>query len=140
MSKIEASQFTFSDAWVFASLIRLGNSGQLDLSDLIAIGDGLNHAILMAKEIKQGLIKCQKWGLVKIDNRRYTLTNRARTICQELSKTRGGLFSVIDNTLAKLNSKTTALEPTAKIKPCNFITVQAVHKGYERYIARGKDK
>jgi hypothetical protein len=86
---------------VFASLIRLGNSGKLDLRALIAVGDSLNHAVLSHQEIRQGLIKCQRWGLVKIVNRNYKLTERALTIGKELANTKGGHFSVINGDAAK---------------------------------------
>jgi hypothetical protein len=125
--------FTFSEAWIFASLCRIGNSGKLDLAKLIAIGDMLNHAIFTYEEIKQGVRKAQAWGLAKVVNRQYRLTKTARVIHEQVENARGGMFSIVGNTQRILNSKRTKLQQVGEIKPCRFITEDAVRRGYERY-------
>jgi hypothetical protein len=133
MAESVERSFTDGDAWFFASLCRIGNSGKLDLAKLIAIGDMLNHAIFTYEEIMQGLGKAQTWGLVRIVNRRYRLTKLAKAIHEQVKNARGGMFSIISSTQRILNSKRTKLQLVSEVKPCRFITEDAVQKGYDRY-------
>jgi hypothetical protein len=115
MAEILEKKFAFSDAWMFASLSLMGNSGNLDLCQLIAAGDGLNHAILTEKEIKLGLRQCQVWGLITINNRHYQLTKPAKILAQKAILGRGGAFSVINNFERLLNSRLTKLQVSSDI-------------------------
>jgi hypothetical protein len=97
--------FTWSDAWVFASLQGAFNeTGQFSYSSLITAGDILNHAIMTNEEIKDGLIRLYTRGLLEIDRENIKVTKLAKKLYVEIEKKQGGLFSVVDNCLEVLNS------------------------------------
>ncbi|MCW7491012.1 hypothetical protein [Leptospira meyeri] len=78
---IDKDYFNFSDAWVFESLIySTKDETTLDFSNLIAAGDWLNHAILTIDEIKDGLIKLQRNGIIKLDNNILKYTELGKNI------------------------------------------------------------
>lgn len=120
--------FDRSDAWVFASLQgSVSDDRSIDFALVIGVGDMLNHAILTADEIRNALVKFAKRGLVEIDGHVAKVTALVSPLHDQVAKKRGGLFSVVDNTLAVLNSPRTKL-PTLDIEPdVSFVTEVFIH-------------
>lgn len=107
MKRLQSKEafFTWSDAWVFASLKgSFDETGRFQPASLITIGDMLNHSILSNAEVKQGLAKMAMRGLVEVKEKNIELTTLAKTLYARVEKMRGGLFSVVDNCLKVLNS------------------------------------
>ncbi|GHE54046.1 hypothetical protein [Roseivirga thermotolerans] len=116
--------FSSTDAWVFASL--WGYDTQLkdiDLNEIAARGDLLNHSVLELEEIVLALNKLQQKGLIVIQNEKLAITNEGMSIKERIVKKRGGLFSIIPNTESILNSPRTKLESYSaeKISSCEFL-------------------
>jgi hypothetical protein len=110
------SFFTWSDAWVFASLRgAINDPGKFSLASLITTGDLLNHAIMTEDEIKQGLRRLYMRGLVEIDEENIKVTELAKILYAKVEKKRAGLFSVIDNCQKVLNSPRTKRSSPARI-------------------------
>ncbi|HEX8081399.1 MAG TPA: hypothetical protein VF557_14405, partial [Jatrophihabitans sp.] len=59
----ENQGWQFADAWVFTAVAISGDSG-CDLTDLVAAADGINHAILTADEVSQGVGRLEASGLM----------------------------------------------------------------------------
>lgn len=59
-------QFIWADAWILLSiLIASRRSGAATLRDIIALADGINHAILTYGEVDQGLARLIEAGHVR---------------------------------------------------------------------------
>jgi hypothetical protein len=109
--------FTWSDAWVFASLRgAFDETGRFQIASLITLGDMLNHSILSTAEVKQGLTKLAKRGLIEVQNKNIKTTSLARVLYVRIESMRGGLFLVVDNCLKVLNSPRNHL-PYIEVSP-----------------------
>jgi hypothetical protein len=110
MSRSAEEFFIWADAWVFASLQgAFDGTGQFSYSSLLTAGDILNHAIMTNEEVSAGFIKLYMRGLLEIDEQSIKVTKLAEMLYIKIQKKRGGLFSVVDNCLAVLNSPQTKL-------------------------------
>ena len=126
--------FEWCDAWVFAALQRaICDNGNVDFTRVIGCSDVLNHAILMADEIRVALLKFAKRGLIEFDDRVVRVTPLVALMYERIARRRGGLFSVVDNTLAVLNSPRTKL-PELDVDPdVSFITEKFVKGEWRRF-------
>ena len=115
--------FSFSDAWVLTCLL-YGNITELNLTDIILVGDMLIHAILMDEELKNAFFKFQKYGILKIQGTKVFLTETGQFLKDYLTKYGRGLFSQIELVHKKLNSSRMKYQiNTDDISKCDFITV-----------------
>jgi hypothetical protein len=133
--------FDWSDAWVFASMkMAQDESGAIDFSLLIAHGDLLNHAILTDTEIRAAMQKFHSYGLIELTDANIGPTEIALGIYAKSEKKRGGLFSVVDNTLSVLNSPKTKLS-VLREEPADmaFVNASLIDESYKRYRHRSKD-
>ncbi len=102
--------FDWADAWVFASMKRASNdSGVVDFSLLVGVGDVLNHAIFNDSEIRTAIQKFYRYGLVDLVDHKIIPTVIAQNLFSRVDQKRGGLFAVVDNCLSVLNSPKTEL-------------------------------
>ena len=92
---MRAAGWEFSDAWVLAAV--LSNADSCTLGELVAAGDGINHAILLADEVESAVGKLLGAGLVVVRDRRFSATDAARALPR-----RGGLIGQVDSLLAAL--------------------------------------
>ena len=58
-------------AWIFLSV----SEQPTPLTDIIAMADGINHAIPTQSELQQSFRWLQQHGLVRKDGKRYSLTD-----------------------------------------------------------------
>ena len=91
MEKEVILEFTYSDAWLFVCLCELENN-KLDFPLIIGVGDALNHAIFMPKELKSGFIKLQAVGLILIaeNNVDITFSDESEVLIKLAKKLRTG--------------------------------------------------
>jgi hypothetical protein len=126
--------FLWSDAWVFAALLRSTRDGkQIDLPLLIGAGDLLNHSIFSVDEIANALQKLQKRGIIAVSRKRITYSNEAYSIDQRASKMKGGLFSLVDSFLKIMNSMASGLPVLKETHGFDFITDELIKDAYMQY-------
>jgi hypothetical protein len=137
MKKANANgRFRWSDAWTFAAMAGATNdSSQIDYVKLLAVGDLLNHDIISAKELRQALTILHKHGLVVIVDSNVTTTSRSSKLHNRIRRMRGGLFSMVDNTLKVLNSPTTKLPQLATTPDVSFINSRFIKRAFKEYSA-----
>lgn len=129
--------FAWSDAWVFAALASFANETRhVDFGLLIAAGDLLNHAIFTREEIQQALSKLHARGLVDVRDATVIVTPSATGLHEKIKTMRGGMFTVVDNTLKVLNSPRTKMPPIGPTPDVSFLTNELLKRAYEAYKRR----
>lgn len=125
--------FEWSDAWVFLSLSNYDNEFKhIELSNIIGCGDALNHSIFSPNELRQGFKKLYAKGLIEIRGNEIRITDLGIEVKTKVS---GGMFSLVDNCLNRLNSKRLKFRDI-DIKadlPQDFLSDKAIEEGYRKY-------
>ncbi|MBF9131993.1 hypothetical protein I0C86_23940 [Plantactinospora sp. S1510] len=100
------AQWTLSDAWVFSSIEGTGPDDGYTLAQVIAKGDGINHAIMAETEFTQAVPRLVAAGLIgaDADTNRYWHTVAGRALYQHRMKRRGsfGWIKAIPPALTRL--------------------------------------
>jgi len=128
--------FEFSDAWVFMALFQYDSKWKkIDLTNIIAQGDMLNHAIFTLEELYNGFQKLQIKGLIKVKGDQIILLDVALGIKKSVMDSKVGLFSMVDNTLKRINSQKIRVENVHLnlISSCEFLTENNLSKAYNEY-------
>jgi len=128
--------YTFSDAWVFMALFQYSSEEKIiDLTNIIAQGDMLNHAIFTLEELSLGFRKLQIKGLIKIEENKISLTEEAVGIREEVMGSMEGFFSMGDLTLKLLNSSQPEFKDLSfeLISKCEFLSEENLTKAYNQY-------
>ncbi|GAA4440325.1 hypothetical protein [Phytohabitans houttuyneae] len=88
------AEWTTADVWVFAAIEGSGPDDGYTLAQIVAKADGINHAILLERELTQAVPRLLAAGLIGADAEadRYWHTEAGRALRQRWIK-RGGLFS-----------------------------------------------
>ncbi|RYB88745.1 hypothetical protein EUA06_19835 [Nocardioides glacieisoli] len=90
--------WVFADAWVLTAIAV--STRPCSLTDIVAAGDGLNHALLLDAEVDGALGKLQGSGLVLVmAELRFDLTPEGAALVE---RRRGNLLSQIDSVLSLL--------------------------------------
>jgi hypothetical protein len=76
--------YTWSDSWLLLSIGASGHSGAT-LTDIVAAGDMLNHAIFTGTEIRRGLAKLAAAGYVVQKADRFYVVGSARLLLQDFN-------------------------------------------------------
>lgn len=127
--------FTSVDAWVFASLWSYDSElKDIDLWEIIARGDTLNHSVLQIEEIVEALKKLQEKGLLIIKHEKLAFTKTGLLIKDRILKRKGGLFSIVSNTESILNSTRTKFETVSsgEISSCEFLLSHEINYGIRK--------
>jgi hypothetical protein len=96
----ELAGWRWSDAWVFAAVIGVcGGTAPCSLGELVAAGDGINHALFTDVELERGVRRLLGAGLVTTRGRCFHLTEPGRALADRRS---GGLFGQVDHLLVAL--------------------------------------
>lgn len=90
-------QWQISDAWVFAAIEGTGVEDGYTLTQVVAKGDGINHAILAEEEFCRAVPRLAAAGLIGADlgADRYWHTERGSELYERCMRRRG-LFGWID--------------------------------------------
>ena len=113
-ARVEEAHWARSDAWVLAAIVgAAGGDGPCSLGEVVAAGDGINHAVLTGAEIEQGVRRLLGAGLISTQARRFDLTASGRALA---TRRRGGLVGQVDELLTALRGlavveETWSLEP-----------------------------
>ena len=131
--------FSWSDAWVYTSLCMiLKADNSLDLSMLIGCADMLNHSILLKDEINCAFTKFVQYQLISVNENKISLTALGNEIYNKSEKVKGGMFSRVDITLRKLNSKQSGIEATPIQSIIEYFNEKQIMDGYNIYISKAK--
>ena len=87
--------FTWTDAWVLASVAVAGGLKGGELKDVIAAGDLINRATFTADELRSGLSKLVNAGFVEHGGGFYVIAGDARAAVEELMQDGASSFSVM---------------------------------------------
>lgn len=90
--------WVFSDAWVFTAIAVYDLAG-CGLTDVLAAGDAMNHAILTEDELAQGVGRLAASGLVSVEGDCFALTTRGQALA---SRRKGGLMGQVTSVQALL--------------------------------------
>lgn len=83
MAGVAGPQFTWSDAWLLhaVAVVGSGTSGAA-LTDIIASGDAINHALFTTPELRRGFGKLTAAGLIAERDGLFFLEGRALDVWQ----------------------------------------------------------
>ena len=135
-------KFNWSDAWLLLSVIYAGSEGA-DLERIIAVGDGINHAIFNPDELESGFARLTSSGHIKEKNGIFVATLRVRRAFAKMSPKR----SAIHKDLERVGTLIGAAPSTAEQPNTNNLNYpgfseaayrQAVNKYLERFREREK--
>ena len=76
-------KLNWADIWVLRSIKMCTDSGKFDLSEVIAIADGINHAILTAEEFNNAVYRLKNNELLAQNGRSLELTELAIKIFEK---------------------------------------------------------
>jgi len=138
-----AKPFVFEDAWLFAALCDPpAKTAAEHWGAIITRGDVLNRAILSFSEVERAVPKLFRHGLIAITGGRVVLTDHGRKVYENGLARRGGLFSIVSNMLAALNSNrirhpTASQSPNLRtITPERYAEAIAMHERQSREVIR----
>src|SRR5687767_8133623 len=69
-------EYNWSDAWLLLAIIYSGRSGAATLERIIAVGDGINHAIFNPDELESGFARLTAGGYVKEKDGIFSATSK----------------------------------------------------------------
>ncbi|MGI8330547.1 hypothetical protein ACRYCC_11330 [Actinomadura scrupuli] len=113
--------WTMSDAWVFAAISSDRAHDMRSLTQVIAIADAINHAILVEAEFTSAVARLLSAGLVGADpvNDRYWMTDAGLRVRVQW---RTGLFGWIDSIPAALRQLAEPIDAGYSLPPDAFRT------------------
>jgi hypothetical protein len=124
--------FGGADDWVLLSVVHAGRGGPADLRWIIACGDWINHAIFNYEEVRGGLSRLLRGGLVRQSSKGWAASRAAA----RAASVRGRGFSKQFDALNALMDKTKPRAKSPRLKgvtPKTFeAAVQAYLKGFDR--------
>ncbi len=110
-------------AWILLAIPEEGGK----LQDVIALADGINHAIPTLGEIQRSLGWLKHHDFVRESDRRFHLTKRSREL---LSKAKAGTATI----MGTWSAVTKELDQLAgEDAPPDDTTAEDLHKAYEAY-------
>jgi len=88
--------FKYADAWLLLSIIYANRKDRAILSNIIAYGDFINHAIFTWEELQGGLFRLINTGYVVEDSEGYKPTDKTIVLYREFSiKTKSPLKQLV---------------------------------------------
>ena len=85
-----------SDAWLLLSIIFAAGTDKASLERIIAIGDGINHAIFTEEEMEGGLYRLSRGGYIEDINGFFKPTSIALKKYNEILKKKKGLLKQME--------------------------------------------
>jgi hypothetical protein len=73
--------FTSSDAWLLLAVAVAAGDRDAPLVSVIAVGDGINHAIFTPQELRRGTAKLLAGAFIRYQSGRYSLDEAGRVLC-----------------------------------------------------------
>ena len=132
----------WSDAWLLLAVIYAGGEGA-DLERIIAVGDGINHAIFNPDELESGLARLTSSGHIKEKNGVFFATLKIRKAFAKVSPPRSAIHKDLERVETLIGAATPPAEQpnTNNLKYPGFSEAaytEAVNKYIERFRKREK--
>ena len=77
---VTTPKFTWSDAWLLFAVALAATSGKVTLKDVIACGDGIQHAIFTPAELRRGFAKLMARGHITHHGENFDVSPEVREI------------------------------------------------------------
>jgi hypothetical protein len=133
-SRSASEAFTWADAWIFASLeCATAPSERILFPQLLHGADMLSHAVPTSGEIKHAFRTLHRRGLVRVTNGAVFVSPTASELHHEARAKRGGLFSIVDNTLRVLNSPRRNFATLESVPDLRFITRSFLQRAWREF-------
>ena len=133
-------KFEHADPWVLLAIIYASgpeSSEYAKLSDIIACGDAINHAIFTTDELKGGLYRLLREGYIKEDNLTYAPTEKALEVYNKNTSSRRYIFKDLDLLMKHLKSPdwTKEYKPNESVINVSYdkINETIVNQAYKEY-------
>ena len=139
----ENKYFESSDAWVFVALFNYNDEIKpLDLKEIIARGDWVNHSIFTSEELCQGFEKLISKGLIELNSKGLLLTKEGCAVKEKITNGKGGIFSMVENTLRRINSPKLKLRKIDKIEIdlSDILSNKNINEAYKDYSKNNENK
>ena len=119
--------WVFADAWVLTAIAV--STRPCSLTELVAAGDMLNHALLLDAEVDSALGKLLGSGLLKVTtDLDFELTPEGAALVE---RRRGGLFSQVESVLSLLGAVPASHQKFA-------LPPGAMQRAVDAYLARSR--
>ena len=73
-------RYRWTDAWLLAAIANASQKRPVELWEIIAEGDNLNHAIFTDEEVESGLVRLTEGGWIKEENGRFIISEKFKKI------------------------------------------------------------
>ena len=95
MAKVRI-EYNWSDAWLLLAIIYAG-SGGANLETIIALGDGINHAIFNPEELESGLFRLTSGGYIKEKRGVFFATSKVMKAHAKTTSPRRGIHKELED-------------------------------------------
>jgi hypothetical protein len=131
-------QFTSADAWILLSIIYgSAESGGATLRDIIAVGDGINHAIFNYGEMDDGLSRLTEGGHVARDGDRFRVTDAVVTAYRGISQRVKAPFRQMDELQRFLGARPRITDYVPTIEgSARIVTREAFDAAVQDYVGK----
>lgn len=131
--KIECN---WSDAWLLLAIIYAGSRGAT-LERIVAVGDGINHAIFNPDELESGLARLTSSGYIKEKNGIFSVTSKVLRAYAKSTSPRRAIHKELDD-MEKLIG---AASPSSKQPQINNLkyagfSKESYEEAVDRYLQR----
>lgn len=124
-------KWRWTDGWILMSTFLTHRSEGVRLHEVIAVADGINHAIPTAKELSRSFTKLVRSEVIQITEGRFQIREEHLPEIEKAYQRRGGLFESATKGEKWLRS----LHLTSSSKHKVVISEEEVSIAYEEYIA-----
>jgi hypothetical protein len=121
--------FERSDDWVLLAVIHAGRGTSADLAAILAAGDWINHAIFNYGELRGGLARLMRAGLIRQTARGWTAVAAANRAVQVRGRGFGKQYEAVGTLMAAARNRPSAPRLTGMTPKRFEAAVQAYLKG-----------
>lgn len=133
-------KFNWSDAWLLLSVIYAGGEGA-DLERIIAVGDGINHAIFNPDELESGFARLTSSGHIKEKNGIFVATLRVRRAFAKMSPKRSAIHKDLERVETLIGAAPSSAEqPNTNNQKYPGFSAAAYTQAVNRYLERFRER
>lgn len=138
VTSIIKPQFIWSDTWLLMSISLADQNVGASLSELISIGDYINHAIFTGPELRCGLAKLIYLGYIVEKESHFFLDGQAKEFWENRKKSRMSLSKRQAACEKFLNAEPYSVQPHFDDPNWQYpgITDEIIKKAYEEYLGK----
>jgi hypothetical protein len=96
----------WSDAWLLLSIIHASKAGEANLKNIIAAGDGIEHAIFNPEELQSGFARLTTGGYIREDEKIFYPTEKTMKSYLKTMTPRRSIYKQLEDTQKLLNIAT----------------------------------